>query len=295
MNDQQKDQQRRHELREHRRIADPRLACLGARKALAKAEQAVNQRRHQEHRHLNQPVNLPERHPAIDRPAVHQVRHQASRDEAAGPTGVQDIEVVRLLFREKTGNHRVDDRFASSVRDGEQEHGDVERPVDAVTTELRVDRIGRQLQASRDQMGDKGQNHQRAITDLVGQQRADEDDDAEAGEAATGDAAELGLGESIVGGPIAEDAGADRETDAGREDGEEAGPQQPLLVMRLVVLHGNSRRVGSRSPGRVQVRERDGSQEFLEGSRVSDGPLPVNGSLPADGEKLSSDRSVPVE
>src|SRR4051794_6904150 len=85
--------------------------------------------------------------------------------------------------------------------------------------------------------------HEAAITDLIGEQCADQDDYAEARESAAGDAAEFRHCEAISGCPIAEDARPNGEADASREDREEAGQKKSHRVM-----HGTyfmERRAGS--------------------------------------------------
>src|SRR5262249_2577532 len=69
-------------------------------------------------------------------------------------------------------------------------------------------------------------------------QRAEEDDNAEAQQAAAGDAAQLRLGEAVFGTPGGQDAGADGEAHAGREDGEETGPQESVGVGCGAAGHG---------------------------------------------------------
>ena len=69
-----------------------------------------------------------------------------------------------------------------------------------------------------------------AVADLVHDEPADDDAEAETGEPGAADGAELRAGEAEFGGPVRQDAAADAEADARRENGQEAGPQQPLGV-----------------------------------------------------------------
>ena len=55
-----------------------------------------------------------------------------AQDQAARPTGVQDVQVVRLLFGIKRGDERIDGRFAHAVGQREHEHADVQAPVRGV-------------------------------------------------------------------------------------------------------------------------------------------------------------------
>ena len=84
----------------------------------------------------------------------------------------------------------------------------------------------------REHVEHEGRDDQLAVADLVHDHAADDDAEAEAGEAGAADGAELRAGEAEFGGPVVEDAAADREADAGGENGHEAGPQQALGVRR---------------------------------------------------------------
>ena len=72
-------------------------------------------------------------------------------------------------------------------------------------------------------MSEQGQDHQPAIADPVGDESADEDDDAEPRQATAGDLAELRHREAILLSPLAKDAAADRKADARGKDREKAG------------------------------------------------------------------------
>ena len=63
-----------------------------------------------------------------------------------------------------------------------------------------------------------------AVADLVHDDAADDDAEAEAGEPGAADVAELRTGEAELGRPVGKDAAADAEADAGGENGQEAGP-----------------------------------------------------------------------
>ncbi len=79
-------------------------------------------------------------------------------------------------------------------------------------------------------MQQEGRDDQLAVADLVDDHAADDDAEAEAGETGAADGAELRAGEAELRGPVGQDAAADGEADARREDGHEAGPQEPLGV-----------------------------------------------------------------
>ena len=71
---------------------------------------------------------------------------------------------------------------------------------------------------------------QLAVADLVHDHAADDDAEAEAGEARAADGAELGAGEAEFRRPVVEDAAANGEADAGGENGHEAGPEEPFGI-----------------------------------------------------------------
>jgi hypothetical protein len=75
-------------------------------------------------------------------------------------------------------------------------------------------------------------DHQRRVTDLVRDQAADDDAEAEAGEPRTVDLAVLRGAETVLSRPVGQHAAADREADAGGQDREEPGEQQALCVGR---------------------------------------------------------------
>jgi hypothetical protein len=59
---------------------------------------------------------------------------------------------------------------------------------------------------------------------------ADDDSEAETGESGATDVTQLGSGETEIGRPIGQDATADTEADAGRQDRHEACKQQPFCI-----------------------------------------------------------------
>jgi hypothetical protein len=72
--------------------------------------------------------------------------------------------------------------------------------------------------------------HQSPETDPVGNQAGDENDDAEAGQTTPGDGTQFGLGEAVLFGPLAENAGSDGEADPRGRDRHETCPEEPLGV-----------------------------------------------------------------
>lgn len=69
-----------------------------------------------------------------------------------------------------------------------------------------------------------------AITNLVGNDAADNDAEAETGQARAADLAELRAGEAVFGAPVSKDTAANGEADAGGKNGHETGPKEPLAM-----------------------------------------------------------------
>ena len=82
----------------------------------------------------------------------------------------------------------------------------------------------------RQHVEEEGSGDQFPVADLIHDDAADDDAEAEAGEARAADRSELCAGESEVSSPVRQDASADAEADAGGEDGEEACPEKPFGV-----------------------------------------------------------------
>jgi hypothetical protein len=75
-------------------------------------------------------------------------------------------------------------------------------------------------------------DQQGAVADSVREDRADDDRDAEADEAAAGDRPQVGLGEPELAGPVAQDGAADGEADAGGDQRQKARQEDPPLACR---------------------------------------------------------------
>ena len=73
-------------------------------------------------------------------------------------------------------------------------------------------------------MHDEGYDHQPAIAHLVGDQRAQDDNDPEAPQAASSNIAQFLLRETVLPGPVHEDRATDGEAYTVGKNGEEARP-----------------------------------------------------------------------
>ena len=142
---------------------------------------------------------------------------------------------MRALLREDRGDERVGHGFEGAVREGEDEHA----PVEEVIRVLRGG--GAEGDERREDVAEEGEGDELAVADLVDDHAADDDAEAEAREAGAADGTELGGGEAVFGRPGAEDAAAEGEADAGREDSHEAGPKEPLRIRYGSFLHSIGR------------------------------------------------------
>ena len=161
-------------------------------------------------------------HAVVENPA-----DDAAEDQPGRPARVQDVEVVRAVLREKRRDQRVGDRLERAVGEREDEHAEIQ---DRVRRRLRLSRRRRRSDQCREHVQHERRDDQLAVADLVHDQPADDDAEAESGETGAADGAELRAGEAELRAPVVKDAPADAETDAGREDCHESGPQQPLGV-----------------------------------------------------------------
>ena len=162
--------------------------------------------------------------PAEAHDGTEEVGGDGADDHAEGPGGVQDVEVVRALLGEDRGDERVGHGFEGAVREGEDEHA----PVEEVIRVLRG--RGAEGDERREDVAEEGDGDELAVADLVDDHAADDDTEAEAREASATDGTELGGVEAVFGRPSAEDAAAEGEADAGREDSHEAGPEEALRI-----------------------------------------------------------------
>ena len=161
---------------------------------------------------------------------IHEVGYKTTNDETAGPSRVQNVEVVRLVGRKERGDEWIDDRVTNPVTDGEQEHPAIQAPEGGVFASRGKGNAGCQRKNGGCKMGQEGQGHQLAITDFVGDKRTGEDDQTRADETTPGDFPEIGHGESITIRPLAQDCTADGKTDPGGENRHESCPKQPLCI-----------------------------------------------------------------
>ena len=67
--------------------------------------------------------------------------------------------------------------------------------------------------------------HEFAVSNFIGDDAADNHAETKTGQTGAGDRAELGGIEAVFAAPIIEDAAANAETNAGRQNGSKAGPE----------------------------------------------------------------------
>ena len=133
------------------------------------------------------------------------------------------------VLGEEGGNERVGHGLEGAVGDGEQERAGPQPDEGGVGVHAVLRAEGHE---GGDDVEQERGGDELAVADLVHDDAADDDAEAEPGETRSTDGTQLGAGEAEVGGPVGEDATPDAEADAGGEDGEEACPKQSLGVVR---------------------------------------------------------------
>ena len=137
---------------------------------------------------------------------------------------------MRTIVRKQRRHEGIGHRLQRTVGKREDEHADRQHLVG-------IRRIRRPKgDEGRQHVRREGQDHEFAVADLVGDHAADDDTEAETGEARATDGAELRGREAELFAPIVEDTAANGETDARGENGREAGPEQALSVGRNALV-----------------------------------------------------------
>ncbi len=147
------------------------------------------------------------------------------------------------VIREEGGDQRIGHGFQRAVRIGENEHAPKEQIVGIVR------RARAEGDERREDVADERQGDQFAVADLIHDDAADDDAEAEAGETRAADGAELRAGEAELLAPVIENAAANGEADAGGEDGHEAGPEQAFGVGRDAGVGGIGETIDSGAHG----------------------------------------------
>ncbi len=148
---------------------------------------------------------------------------------------------MRPILREQGGHQRVDHRLREPVAHGEQEHAPEQALERRRLATRRVGRPCRQRQRRRDQVHQKRCTHQLPVSHPIRQHRPDHDDDSEAGQPASGDRAQLRLGESVLVRPLPENPRANRKTHSRGKNRHEPRPEQAGCVRSSDVsgFHGH--------------------------------------------------------
>jgi hypothetical protein len=266
-------------LLEHRLVGDARGHALGDRELLREHHHAVGDDRQEDQGHLPFPADR-----AADRLADHPVvahgdRQDAAEDQAAGPSGVQDVQPLGLGVREEGGDDRVDHRLDRPVAQGHDERADVEDPV-APDPHPLAQGLGEEEDQGGGQVADEGEGHRLAVADPVDDQAEQDDADGERPEPDAEDLALLGLGQAEVALPLVHDQGADDEGEGGGDQGDEAGPEEEEVARAdLGGGGGFVRFVLAHAGGSLEARSRRGlgSSPAVVG-RSGERPVPATGS-----------------
>ena len=149
---------------------------------------------------------------------------------------------MSLFLGEKRCHQGIHHSFRNAVTHGEQEHPPEQALERSPFTARGKGRSGSKRKRGRGEVHDKSGDHQLAIAEFVGNQRAEQDDDAETGKSTTGNGPEFRLCKAVLFGPLTEDAGPDRKSDTGCQNRHESRPEQALGIRGGggILRHGGS-------------------------------------------------------
>src|SRR5713226_5660281 len=140
---------------------------------------------------------------------------------------MQDIQVMRAIIRKQRRDERVRHGLKRAVGQAENERAHVKQDVSGI---LRHPGGGAESDEGGKQVEGEGGDDEFTVADLVAQQSANDDAETEAGKASPVDIAQLGGGEPEITAPVREDAAANSEANARRQDGGKAGPEEAFCV-----------------------------------------------------------------
>ncbi len=132
----------------------------------------------------------------------------------AGPSGVQHVEVLRLLAVVQRGRHRIDDRLDCPVSEREDERSEVEQreaiPLarqDRIRASARICEEERRREGDdrREHMEGERDGHRDAVAKTIDDQAEQDDRDREREETGTQQVSNLLLTEVELRAPLAED------------------------------------------------------------------------------------------
>ena len=211
-------------LLEHVTHLEPFGRRFRFRERLTEEGNAVEHRRDQEEAELNLPAHAV----FTERPA-----DKSTNDESRRPRSVQDVQVVGAVFGEQRGDQRISDGFQGAVCQGKHEGAPIKEVIGKL---LRLTFARRKSDEGGQDMEKEGRKHQFAIADLVHHDATDDDAEAKTREPGSANCAQLRSREAEVSAPVCKNAAADAKADAGRQNGQEAGPQQPFGIRRNAVV-----------------------------------------------------------
>ena len=152
---------------------------------------------------------------------------------------MEDVQVVRAVVRKERGDQRVRDSFEDAVSEGEDEHAAEEAVVGQgfgrFTT---VTRHSGERDDGREDVQQECGDDQFAVANLVADDAAEDDAEAEAGQPRATNHTKLGTGEAEFFAPVVKDTAADGKADTGGENRHEAGPQEAFGVGRDGLVRG---------------------------------------------------------
>ena len=131
------------------------------------------------------------------------------------------------VLGEESGDERVGHGFERSVGESKNESSQVKEKIGGI---LVLTFGGSEGDKSREHVEEERGDHELAVSHLVHDDTADNNSEAEAGEAGAADIPELSAGEAEVSTPVGEDAPADTEADACRQDSQKSRPEQAHAI-----------------------------------------------------------------
>ena len=100
----------------------------------------------------------------------HKVAGKTAHDQSTWPPGMKNVEIMRLIFREKCRNQWIHHSFGNSITNGEQKHAPEQALISPTLTTSRIGCTCQKCQKGRDDVHRKSSCHELAETDFISQQ-----------------------------------------------------------------------------------------------------------------------------
>ena len=160
--------------------------------------QSIEHRGNEVERKLHFPAHLEF---VIEHPADHR-----ADDHAGRPAGVEDVEIVRPILREKSRYQWIGDSLKGTVREREKEHAPIKEIVSALgSAGPEGDERGKDVE-------NQGQGDQLSITDFIYNQSTENNSEAEARKSGATDCPQLRGREAEFLAPVVENPATNGKT-----------------------------------------------------------------------------------